>query len=277
MGHGVATASRLLKYARSDDVNLLLNQKHQAAAAHALKIYKSGAIYTFIPKNACSTMRLSLAIANCCIPDASGIAWIHDNNETFRASLEDLVRADYTFVILRDPFARLASCFLDKIVGQARPASVLRDLVGQDLDLDQISFADFVGFLDDAEVLAGNMHWRPQTDFLIYDRYDDYFAVEDFTVATASIRARAGVEVVDARPLTEHGLDRYRLLSAELDHSRTPAGEIARLKRDGKCPDPRSLFTRPIVDLVARLYADDVVLFAEKTGLLTMFPTMHAE
>jgi hypothetical protein len=267
--------SRLLKYARSDNGNLLDNRKHQAAATHALKIYKSGAIYTFIPKNACSTMRLSLAIANCCIENASDFEWIHENNETFRADLEDLVRAEYTFVILRDPFARLASCFLDKIVSQAPSARRLPELLQRDLDLDEITFADFVNCLDDAAVRGGNMHWRPQTDFLVYDRYDDYFAVEDFAAAAATIRDRAGLEVVDARPLTEHGLDHYRLLSADLDHSRTPAREIARLKRAGNCPDPRSLFTQPIAESVARLYADDVQLYGEKIGLPTLFRAMQ--
>ncbi len=117
----MVTGSRLLKYAGSDYGRLRDNRKHQVAAAHALKIYKSGSIYTFIPKNACSTMRLSLAIANCCIADASSFEWIHENNETFRANLEDMVCAAYTFVILRDPFARLASYFLDKVVAQRLP------------------------------------------------------------------------------------------------------------------------------------------------------------
>jgi hypothetical protein len=267
----VMAGFRLLKYTRSDNNNLHLNQKHQFAASHALKIYGSGAIYTFIPKNACSTMRLSLAIANSCIPDVSGFNWIHKNNDTFRANLEDLVRASYTFVILRDPFARLSSCFLDKIVSQARPAQRLRELVAQDLDLDDITFADFVNFLDDAAVRADNMHWRPQIDFLVYDRYDDYFALEDFAAAAATIKDRAGLEVVDARPLTAHGLERYRLLSAKIDHSRTPVSEIALLKRNGDCPDPRSLFTQPLIDAVARLYADDIRLYTEKIGLSTLF------
>jgi Sulfotransferase family len=272
-GQGLMTQSRLLKHALSDDGNLRLNRKHQAAASHALQVYGSGAIYTFIPKNACSTMRLSLAIANGCIADASGLAWIHDNNETFRADLRELVRATYTFVILRDPFARLASCFLDKIVSQARPARQLRELVEPDLDLDDITFADFVMFLNDAATREANMHWRPQTSFLVYEHYDDYFAVETFAEAAATIRNRAGLEVVDARPLTAHGLDRYRLLSSDIDHSTTPVREIARLKCDGDCPAPRSLFTPSIVDSVARLYADDIRLYADRIGLPTLFPT----
>jgi hypothetical protein len=216
-------------------------------------------------------MRLSVAIANCCIPDASYIDWIHDNNDTFRASLEDLILARYTFVVLRDPFARLASCFLDKIASNAFPARRLCELAATISDSKEISFADFVEALSDTAVMAGNMHWRPQSDFLVYDCYDDYFSVENLAGAAAVIRDRAGFEVMDARPLTAHGLDHYNLLPACLDHSRTPVKEIARLRRDGRCPDPRSLYTSALADRVAQLYAADIQLYAEKIGASTFF------
>src|SRR5437763_579150 len=83
----------------------------------------------------------------------------------------------------------------------------LRDKVATPLNLDALTFAEFVAILEDPAVRAGNIHWRPQMDFLVYDRYDDYFAVENFAAAVAMIRDRAGLEVVDARPLTAHGLD----------------------------------------------------------------------
>jgi hypothetical protein len=219
-------------------------------------------------------MRLSLAMANCCIPDASCIDWIHDNNETFQASLEDLVAARYTFVILRDPFARLASCFLDKIVSKSLPAHRLRDLTKGPLDLDKMSFADFVELLGDEAVLAGNMHWRPQTDFLVYDHYDDYFSVENLGGAAAAISDRAALEICDARPLTAHGLDRFELLPINIDHSGTPVGEIAGLKLNGCCPDPRSLFTNPLIVRVAQIYASDMALYAETIGPSTFFGTV---
>jgi hypothetical protein len=264
------TQSRLLRFTQSDDRRLRLNDRHQFAASHALNIYASRAIYSFIPKNACSTMRLSLAIANGCIADPSRVEWIHENNDTFRAKLDDLVRASYTFVILRDPFARLASCFLDKIVSQKRPAQRLRELIGPELNLDIITFADFVQCLIHPDVLRANIHWRPQGDFLVYDRYDDYFAVENFAAVAPVIRDRAGIKVVDARPLTAHGLDRYRLLPSDNDHSRTSVAEIARLKQRGDCPHPRSLYTRSVTETVAHLFADDLQLYAAKIGTSLM-------
>ena len=81
---------RLFRFARTSHAGLHANARHQLAAGHALRIYHSNAIYSFIPKNACSTMRLSLAIANCCIRDAADFNWIHQNNATFSANLEAL-------------------------------------------------------------------------------------------------------------------------------------------------------------------------------------------
>ena len=55
---------RLFRYTRGNLQALVQNAAHQFAAQHALSIYAADAIYSFIPKNACSTMRYTLAIAN---------------------------------------------------------------------------------------------------------------------------------------------------------------------------------------------------------------------
>jgi hypothetical protein len=264
------TKSRLLQHARSSHRPLRLNRKHNFAALHALQIYRSNAIYSFIPKNACSTMRLSLAIANGCIPDAADINWIHNNNETFTADLAALARADYTFVILRDPFARLASCFLDKFVAKDQPAWHLHDLIDRTLHPDNITFADWIDALAVKSTRNADIHWRPQSDFLVCDRYDDYFAVEDFASAAATIKQNAALDIIDARPFTKHGLDRFRLLPADLDHSRTPVFELAQLQRNGDSPHPRSLFTQPLIESVSTLYAPDIALYSQKLGLPTL-------
>src|SRR5690606_1619014 len=105
---------RTLRHTRNSIEFLGLNEKFGLARGHALRFFRQNAVYTFIPKNACSTMRLTLALENGCIRDETEHQWIHANNPTFRAQLPDLICADYTFVILRDPFRRVVSCFLDK-------------------------------------------------------------------------------------------------------------------------------------------------------------------
>jgi hypothetical protein len=112
----MTTRPRLLRFARRNTAALSGNGAHQFALSHAMCIYQPAAIYSFIPKNACSTLRFSVALANGCVSGESDVNWIHENNETFKPTLAELVRANYSFVVLRDPFRRVASCFLDKFV-----------------------------------------------------------------------------------------------------------------------------------------------------------------
>jgi hypothetical protein len=262
---------RTLRYAGASTKALTQNSQHAWAQQYALKIYRANAIYSFIPKNACSTMRPSLALANGCIKSAAEFYWIHHNNATFRATLQDLAVADYTFVILRCPYARLASCFLDKFVDKHPVAWHFYNVTERTTELDQLTFHDFVHALSKPGLLAGNEHWRPQVDFLVYDAYDDYFAIEQFPKAIERLRAIMGLEVVDARRLTNHGLDRYTALLDTEDFSKVPISEIARLMLAGKAPSPRSLYTAELRERVASPYRQDAALYAEKIGGQLLF------
>ena len=103
--------ARLLKNARLEYSAIKNNNQYVFSLKHALSIYPIDAIYTFIPKNACSSLRYSTAIANGFIGDISDIDWIHKNNIAFMPTQREIALASYTFVVLRCPFTRVASCF----------------------------------------------------------------------------------------------------------------------------------------------------------------------
>ena len=66
---------RRLRYASAvTDILEKANTKHIFAQKHAMNVYAQGAIYSLIPKNACSTMRLSIAIENGCVKEAAQAA-----------------------------------------------------------------------------------------------------------------------------------------------------------------------------------------------------------
>lgn len=262
---------RTLKYAGASTKALAQNGQHVWAQQYALKLYRANAIYSFIPKNACSTMRLSLAIANGCLKSPTEFNWIHHNNATFRATLQDLAVADYTFVILRCPYMRLASCFLDKMVGKDTVAWHFYDATGRTNELDHLTFRDFVQALGKSNLIFGNEHWRPQVDFLVYDAYDDYFAIEQFSKAIDRLRERIGLEVFDARGLTQHGLDQYQPLPETEAYSDMPVSEIMTLMLAGNAPSPRSLYAADLRDQVAALYRRDIALYREKIGDKMLF------
>jgi len=263
---------RVFNYSAQTYAALKHNSAHRFAANHALRLYSAGAIYSFIPKNACSTLRLSLAIANGCIESTDDFNWIHSNSTTFEADLASLITAKYTFTILRCPYARLASVYLDKIVNRDVQAWQLVDITKRQFDVEDFTFEQFVKLLRKPSVLKGNKHWRPQTEFLVYKRYDDYFCLEDFSTAVSTLKAKIGLSIVDARSLTKHGIDGFHLVSNK-DFSNRPPSEIRQMMAAGKCPAPRALYTHDLIQTVKEIYKDDIDLYQHLFGTQNlMFP-----
>ena len=255
---------RLLRYARDSIAPLGQNPAHKHAAEFALTHYASGAVYSFIPKNACSTLRLSLAIANGCIAGPKDFAWIHKNNATFRADLKGLSTAPYSFAILRCPYRRLASAFLDKIVARTAEFWQLHRALGDQLDPDTLTFRGFVETITPRGLLKSNVHWRPQVDFLVYKSYDDLFRMEDFPAIAPRLEERIGLELVDARPLTAHGTD--RMTPIEGDHADTPGHVLLEMRRQGNVPTHASLYDSDLVAQVATLYRQDLNFYGTHFG-----------
>lgn len=256
---------RPLRYAADKPVVLTNNRAHQIAAAQALVHYGSGAVYSFIPKNACTTLRLSLAVANGCVTDLADWSWIHLNNGTFQADLRDLAAAPFTFTVLRCPHARLASVFLDKILSHTPEYWELFRAESDQLDHDSLTFREFVTLiLGTPGRLRSNMHWRPQVDFLVYDDYDAWLSVEDFATAIDTIEANA-FPVIDARGLSRHGTDQFNLIDAGC-FADTPCLQLADMRRAGQLPSHRALYDERLAIRVAKAYAEDIVLYRNRCG-----------
>lgn len=257
---------RSLRTPTLSNCNLRVNKVHQLASDHALKIYKSNSIYTFIPKNACSTMRYSLALENGMIKGEDGIDWIHKNNQIFSTNLESLVLANYTFVILRCPYARLVSAFLDKVVTQKSKILKIPELMENPAKMEAISFTYFVKKLKINRLLNQNVHWRSQTDFLIYDTYDDYFCLEEFDKAETTLKNKIDFNVFDARKLTNHGTDQLNIESTISNSFKLKLKELEELKSQGIIPDPKGFYNDEIKSSVDTIYKHDIVFYKEKFG-----------
>jgi hypothetical protein len=274
---------RNFRYSSVLKKKLLDNEIHGFAQQHALKFYRSDAIYTFIPKNACSTMRLSLAIYNGCVDNISDVDWIHLNNPTFQADLPSLACASYTFVILRCPYSRLASVYLDKIV-DSRPDDrnlysqlrgenpykkwkVLNKISAKKRNkfIDSLSFYDFVMSLRQERIRNGNAHWRPQVDFLVYKDYDNWFCIEEFSKAVTTLKNKINLDIVDARHLTLHGTDHLKKIQDQ-EFSTISSSDIREIKRNGECPSQSSLYNDELIKMVNVIYSEDIDVYTAAFG-----------
>jgi len=248
------------------------NPFHNFAARHALAIYRSRAIYTFIPKNACSTMRYSLARNNLFISGSTPMDWHHSNNLTFVASQEFAASAEYAFVLLRCPFRRIASAYLDKVVTANRVVRSIYPSKFRKMQLrlmersmyHSLSFRDFIERISRIDRLKLNPHWRPQVDFLLYDDYDDYYSVEEFSQFETEIIQKIGFSVYDARDAIGHDTSNFQKIAGNF--ADTPAGEVFRLREAGKLPSYSSLFDDALVARVAEIYADDLAFYSGHIG-----------
>jgi len=257
--------TRLLRHARANHKVLAQNNRHQVAARQALVHFASGAIYSFIPKNGCTSLRYSLALANGCIAEPDEFVWIHDNNSTFVATLRDLAIAPFTFVILRCPYARLASSFLDKIVKKRPESWILHRQAGESYDPDMLTFRAFCGLMKRQELRDSNIHWRRQIDLLVYEDYDAWFCLEAFAAAAAKIEERTGLVVHDTRALAKHDTSHFEIDASE-NFSDCPVHELDAFRRLGSLPAHFALYDDQLAEDVAAIYAADIELYGAKIG-----------
>lgn len=256
---------RLLRHSSKSYDTLASNSQHVFAQQHALNIYPSDAIYSFIPKNACSTMRTTLAVANGCIKDVADFNWIHQNNNTFSASLAELAKARYTFTILRCPFSRLLSVYLDKFLDRTPQAWRYVELHKRAIDIEDITFEFFVKSMTRQQIRNSDIHWIPQENFLVYEDYDDFFALEDIPTMAATLKQKIDLDLVDARPLTQHGADGYRRRAVKGAYRKRPF-ELLKRKQAGTLPTLKSMYSDELVACVKRAYRKDISLYKRKLG-----------
>lgn len=260
--------NRQFNFINETNVNLQQNTKFQFAQKHALSLYSQDAIYSFIPKNGCTTLRTSLAAANGFFnydKPEEHINWIHNNSYTFSAQLRELVTAKYTFTVLRCPYARLASLFLDKFLDKTPVAWNFYRLSNNSFNLDNISFHDFIIKLQQQSgLINGDIHWRKQSDFLIYKKYDDYFDLDDFDTIKQVLAQKVGLDIVDTRNITQHGREQYK--KAKGDYSHMSSQDLKQLKDQGQLPEIDSLFTKDLKSIVRSLYNSDFELRKNTLG-----------
>lgn len=251
---------RRLRFTSPSNANLINNNSFQFAKKHALNIYPSNTIYTLIPKNACTSLRASIATANGFFDTSDNlkdrINWIHNNTYTFSAQIRELLRADYTFTILRCPFSRLASLFLDKFVDITPVAWNFYRNSNNAYPPETINFHKFIDLLQEQPHLrTSDIHWRCQTDFLIFKEYDDYFNFDNFSLIEPILENKIDLKLVDTRDITHHGKTKYRKLDG--DYSQMSTADLKLLKNSGSLPSDASLYTPELKEKVFKLYESD--------------------
>lgn len=253
-------------YANAQTVPLLQNTHHNFALGQTMRVFSSSACFSWIPKNACSTMRFSIAKANGCVSDLSDINWIHPNNKSFNATTETAFMSDYTFVILRCPYQRLFSAFMDKFVNMDIQAWLLSNSRNRSFHPHNLTFRTLLAELRKIPPRGYDIHLRMQSHFLLFKQYDDYFRFEDFNQMAQIVEAKAGLKIIDTRDVLQHDTTSLRLATDFESPMDISAAALLEQRRKGVIPDPRTMFDAQIAREVKAMYADDFDLYEQKFG-----------
>jgi len=206
------------------------------------------------------------------IPSQSDPCWIHNNNNTFVSSNEFLSTAEYAFIVLRCPYRRLASLFLDKIVSRDHLARSLEKDLHRKLWVKYVtvkpifrySFFDFVSKVALTPRERMNHHWRPQSDFLVYENYDDWFCIEEFSTAEKTLENKLGLKLLDVRSQIGQSTSHFNKVTGEF--ARTPLHEIQNMKGHGMIPTYESLYDAKVKEIVDKIYREDIELYLSHFG-----------
>ena len=217
---------------------IIKNKLHEAARSKTILHIRSNTVITWIPKNACSNIRYSVALDNGAISGIEDIAWIHQNNNSFNATNKELLNAQNSIVFLRNPFKRLLSFYLDKICHvDNSQVDISYENAKKTFNTDkETTFEDFVDKIyQNPQLILEDIHTKPQSDFLIYTRYCRYYSVERFDDATASIFKDIGLKIKDIRNENSIFTTKGKSETDEITE-KTKAFKIKELMDEGKSP-----------------------------------------
>lgn len=248
--------------------SLVRSPDHSFAMRHALHIFAPNAVCSAIAGNLEVPLRYAVARANGCARGPEDLIWIEKDEHSFAPDLRTAFAADYAFAVLACPYRRLLQTFRDTFIPVRRPSWNLYNLTDRRIHPLDITFRDFVAAVRKLPDGPRDDRWRRQTDFLLYEEYDDLFAAENFAALADRLRAKIGLGIVelpesDTPAPTIQGYD---------DGASIPALQLLTMHRKGVELSDASFFDDRIVSQIASSWRDDIALYRDAGfGKLLMF------
>jgi hypothetical protein len=166
-------------------------------------------LYISVPKTGCTTIKMIVAASIGLLnprmlehPTRGGIHNIWNNRNLRWSNLIDSKRralltsdATFRFTSIRNPFERVVSCYLNKIVNNDGSFYLSSQLHDQG----NVSLQKFLEFVREQPALKRDVHYRAMTDLCFSGRvsYDDIIRYESFESDLRRIMARLNVSTLN--------------------------------------------------------------------------------
>jgi len=171
-------------------------------------------IYASVPKAGCTTVQLTLANAYAHAHQLKPLSNPHSplKTEYFilfkdpdREPLSALLDTRFLFSIVRNPYSRLLSAYLDKIQGKTKEYDRFLRNHGLPAGTD-VSFAMFVDLVSQETADEMDQHWAPQHRIIAWDvfRYDYLGFQETFTEDLQHCLSQGGISLAAIDSFLRH-------------------------------------------------------------------------
>ena len=235
-------------------------------------------VYCSIPKNACTLFK-TFTLEN---SNDKAFRKESDNIHTYIArknreiKLKDLSilndKSYFKFVILRNPFDRLLSAYLDKFVNRRHPEQlaefakkVIKKIYNsRGLEVDYyrgITFSQLVYYLCNTEDIFLDQHLKPQYLFLGSIKFEYYGQFERLNEVITYIENRFNVKidqkVSNHRTLYSNPVE----LKNNLNYHDLYASDLRELNLR---PRTKQIYTPKLIDLVKQKYARDIEIYTSQ-------------
>ena len=135
-------------------------------------------IYFETPKVACSTIKKTLQLLEVDGEREKLADNVHDKLATpllspmqLVNSLSHHIETHFTFGFVRNPYSRILSCYLDKIIGNQWEKDRRLPKIGYDPS-DELTFVEFLNAIRKYPVEEWDIHWMPQVVLLAHGKID---------------------------------------------------------------------------------------------------------
>lgn len=234
--------------------------------SHHLIDPHSKILYCYIAKNACTTTKFHflkkiMAQTGESISNVEFQRNLHLIAERYHMTEipADGFEGYFRFCIVRHPYARLVSAYLQKFVRQAVLSGYVRRLIrehGPHGNIQEFTFSDFVTCLAHAEVNELDEHWMPQHKHLI-----DNIDYELIPMESLSTHVRLN-EIYNG------AFETYKLNSIQYDEDLTSGAHLIgasklkeQFRKTGCFPNWKSFFTDEIESRILDEYGPDLTLY----------------
>ena len=270
-------------YLQQGDTELAKKHYKLELADNCLINHKHKIIYCPIPKNACTLFKTMMVEHS---SDRERYYNSQENIHHYASSRRDtavaLDSSDYLtnpnyfkFAILRNPFERLVSAYLDKIVKHEIPElfaqkfiKKVQQFLKKDYDLKKsISFQEFIQYLAKTEDYDLNEHWQTQSYFLGRELLEfDYFGqFEKLDQVVKDLENKfkftITIDVTKNHNRDDHITKYINDITTKKYQEKYPQELRCFQLEYHSFPEPKSFYSPELIELVKIRFAQDIELY----------------